>query len=230
MRTWPLVFLVACGGSSSAPREVSTIKYTHTTCEVDCGIAPPEAEPRFEPPDEDRGVPVAVEAPAPEPTCKLVAEVMVSLELGNYAEPEERAPRVTAAERRCIAVRLSRDDRQCLVDSYDKMSMAYCAPSLFPDVKGAVVTLEQCEAAGKQMRAQLPNHLRNFQAQDPKPFEKQLEAAIESCRKDRWNPAMLQCATAYVPIYAQYCAQTQPAVIWTRLQTRMQNAVRTSAR
>ena len=230
MRTWLVVFSIACGGSS-ASREVSTIKYTHTTCEVDCGITPPEAEPRFEPPDEDRGVPEpVVDAPAPEPTCTLVAEVMVSLELGNYAEPEARAPRVSAAERRCMAARLSRDDRQCLVDSYDKVSMAYCAPSLFPDVKGAVVTLAQCEAAGKQMRAQLPNHVRNFQAQDAAPYEKQLEAAIESCRKDRWNPAMLQCATAYVPMYSQYCAQTQPAIIWTRLQTRMQNAVSTSAR
>ena len=231
MRTWLAVFLFACGGSSStstAPREVSKIKYTSTTCDDDCGIAPPA--PEFKPPDDERDVPQGVEAPAPEPTCRIVAEVMVSLELGNYAEPEERAPRIAAEERRCTVARLSRDDRQCMIDSFDKQAMAYCAPALFPEVKNAVVTLEQCDAAAKQMRTTLAQQLQSMQIKDTAQWDKQLVAAIESCRRDRWNLAMLQCATAYVPVYAQYCAGTQPAIIWTRLQTRMQNAVRASAR
>src|SRR5688500_17960529 len=106
MKRWLLVSLVfACGGSN---REVSKIKYTKINCaESDCGVAPSD-RPAV-PPDGDRsGVPDHVHADptkvastkSPEPTCRLAAESMVALEIGNYAEPEEREPRVAKEEKR----------------------------------------------------------------------------------------------------------------------------------
>src|SRR5881392_4012727 len=102
-------FVLACGGSQ---REVSKVKYTRTDCSrQDCAIEGGPA--RYESPDAERGSPTSHVTKAPEPTCHMVGELFASLELGNYATPEERAPAVAAAERRCIAAEPKREDRQC---------------------------------------------------------------------------------------------------------------------
>jgi hypothetical protein len=120
-----LVVVVACAST----REVSKVKYTQTSC-VDCGIAG-DGE-RYELPDAERDpTPVSASGKEPEPTCRLVAELMASLEVGNYAAPEERAPRVATHERHCVALRPSRDARKCFVDAYDAGTMERCIPALF---------------------------------------------------------------------------------------------------
>lgn len=227
MRTWLAVSLLlsACGGGSKTssiggpPVEVSKIKYTHTSCD-DCAIETP-TEQQFRAPDE--APPDSAGADAP-PSCRVAAEVMVSIELGNYAAPEERAPLVAKAEQRCRAAKLSRDDLDCLAESRVQADVAYCAPKLYPDVPLQVVTGEQCDTAAKQMRIQLERQLANMSTSDALPFMRQLNAAIDACKRDRWNPAMLQCAQTYVPLYASHCAYVTPNVIWRRLAARLETA------
>jgi hypothetical protein len=223
MMRWLVVSLVvvACAG-----REVSKIKYTHSTCEgADCTIAPQKRD-QFAPPDEERGLPTATPAAiAPEPTCRLVGETLASLELGNYADPEERAPKIAAGEKRCTAMKLSRDDRQCIVDSYDRASIAYCAPALFPDEpQQPALTGPQCDAIAKQMIQQLDQFMRSGQQTDQRQWERQLLASIDACRADRWNAAMGQCAQYYVPTNPQYCAYVQPTGMYKRLEARLAKA------
>lgn len=232
MSRWLLVSLVAvaCGGGGGGKREVSKIKYTHTSCEgSECAIAPPETTDGFKQPDAERTRPEEQLGPAltdkPEPTCKLVAETLVSLELGNYAEPEERAPKVAIEERRCAAMRLSRDDRQCVIDSSDRTSVAYCVPALFPkEPQPVAVNGARCDKAAKQMMQQLDAQLRQQRVPDQRVWERQLLVAIDACRTDRWNEAMAQCAEYYVPMYAQNCAYVQPAGMWKRLEARLAKA------
>jgi hypothetical protein len=231
MSRWLLVsLLVACGGGGggrSGPREVSKIKYTNTSCDEDCGIDPkaepfisPDGERDVTPPQPELGP--AVTTKAPEPTCNLVAQTLVSLELGNYAEPEERAPKIAVEERRCTAMRLSREDRQCVVDSYDRTSIAYCVPALFPkEPQPVAVNAARCDRAAKQMMTQLEAQLRNQRVPDQRVWERQLLVAIEACRADRWNEAMAQCAEYYVPMAAQNCAYVQPYGMWKRLEARL---------
>lgn len=226
MSRWLLVSaLVACGGG----REVSKIRYTHVQCD-DCGVAPTAGE-QFVQPDAERRVapeePVAADpnAPQPEPTCRLVAETLVSLELGNYAEPEERAPRVAAEERRCVAMRLSRDDRQCVVDSYARADVAYCVPALFPDEpQQPALSGAECDAIANQMRKQLEAQLASQRVPDQRVWERQLLTAIDACRADRWNQQMAQCAASYVPMYADNCAWIQPTGMWKKLTARLAKA------
>jgi hypothetical protein len=220
MLRWLAVsFVLACGG-----REVSKIKYTHVQCS-DCGIEP-AAEQRFEPPDAERGLPKASPNEA-EPTCTLVAEALVSLELGNYAEPEERAPKVAIEEKRCLSVKLSRDDRQCVIDSYDRASVAYCAPALMPkDPQPDRVSVEQCSALAQRMRTQVEQVSKS----DPNNralYERMLGAALEACRGDRWSAAMYECATHYVPLYAQNCQYVQPYGMYKKLERRLEKARKT---
>lgn len=232
MSRWLLVSLViACGGGHGHNREVSKIKYTSTTCD-DCGIAPKEGgDNGFRPPDSEHDVAPPPEdlGPAPtakpEPTCNLVANALVSMELGNYADPEERAPKVAAEERRCAQLRMSREDRQCLVESYDRSSAAYCVPSLFPkEAQPVAVTAQRCDQVAKQMMTNLEAQLRNQPVADQRVIERQLLTAIDACRADRWNEAMAQCAQYYVPMYPQNCAYVQPHGMWTRLEARLAKA------
>jgi hypothetical protein len=221
MSRWLLVssVLFACGGGN---REVSKIKYTHTSC-ADCGIAP-DGGKQFVPPDEDQQ-PKAVPTTSPEPTCQLVAETLVSMELGNYAEPEDRAPKVAAEERRCNGMRLSRDDRQCIVDSTSRASIAYCVPALFPkEPQPAGLSQARCDQVAKQMMTNLDARLRAQRVPDQRVWERQLLAAIDACRADRWNEAMAQCAIYYVPMDAVTCQYVQPTAMWKRLEARLAKA------
>ncbi|MBA3501351.1 MAG: hypothetical protein M4D80_37455 [Myxococcota bacterium] len=226
MSRWLLVSLVfACGGGN---REVSKIKYTHTSC-ADCEIAPPANTEQFAQPDEERTrpelVPPSPTQVAPEPTCNLVAEALVSLELGNYADPEERAPKIAVEERRCVAMKLSREDRQCVVESYDRTSVAYCVPKLFPkEPQPQPVGAARCDMVAKQMMTRLDAQLRQQRVPDQRVWERQLLAAIDACRADRWNEQMAQCAEYYVPMNAATCADVQPTGMWKRLEARLVKA------
>lgn len=234
MSRWLAVSLVliSCGGHN---REVSKIKYTHSSCtEPGCSIAP-DGKQQFAPPDSEREMPVHEEphapptptakTPPPEPTCALVAESLASIELGNYADPDERAPKVAAEERRCTAMRLSRDDRQCVIDSYDRTSVAYCVPALFPkEPQPEPLTVAQCDVVAKQMMTQLEQHLRSQPIADQRVWERQLLVAIDACRTDRWNAAMGQCAAYSIPMYPQNCAYVQPTGMVKRLEARLAKA------
>jgi hypothetical protein len=221
------LMLAACGGSS---REVSKIKYTSTTCDQDCAIDPKPVDDsgKFMPPDDDRGPtsqPAVVDAPAPEPTCRLVAESLVSLELGNYADPEERAPKVAAEQKRCEGMKLAREDRQCVVESYDKASVAYCVPSLFPkEPQPKALTKTECDAVTKQMMTNLQAQMNAQRVTDQRIWERQLIAASDACLADRWNTAMAQCAAYYVPMYVQNCQYVRPIGMVKRLEARLAKA------
>jgi len=72
--------------------------------------------------------------------CDEVAEQLASYELGNYAEPEDRAPVVDKYRAACKRDRVTRDDSACLDKAKSKLSAARCVPRLFPDVE-----LPDCE-------------------------------------------------------------------------------------
>jgi hypothetical protein len=216
MSRWLAVSLVlfACGGSQ---REVSKVKYTHG---ADEGGVPLAESQQFKLPDEERPMiphePPTTTMQTVEPTCKLVAETLVSLELGNYAEPEERAPKVAAEEKRCAAAKLPADDRQCVIDSPDRQSVAYCAPVLFPnEPQNEALTAEQCKSISATMKTRTEQVIKS----DPNNkaiYERQLAAVMEACRADRWNAQMAQCAANYVPMYWQNCMYIQPYGMWKR--------------
>ena len=89
-------------------------------------------------------------------SCDEVAEQLASYELGNYAEPEDRAPVVVRQRAACKREGVSRDDRACLDKAKSRLAAARCVPRLFPDVEGV-----GCEGAAcylpkmKQLAAQM---------------------------------------------------------------------------
>lgn len=94
---------------------------------VACACEVPESPSRQhgDPPPEP-----TVTAPAAGVDCRLIAQTLTSLELGNYAEPEERGPRERAIEELCVRARLTRTDAECLLGATAVADLAACAKPL----------------------------------------------------------------------------------------------------
>ena len=71
-----------------------------------------------------------VTAPAAGVDCRLIAQTLTSLELGNYAEPEERGPRERTIAELCVRARLTRTDAECLLGATAVADLAACAEPL----------------------------------------------------------------------------------------------------
>jgi hypothetical protein len=74
--------------------------------------------------------------------CDDVAETLASFELGNYAEPDERAPLVEKYHAMCKREHVDIDEAACLDKAKTRLAAARCVPRLYPDVIGA-----DCEGA-----------------------------------------------------------------------------------
>lgn len=68
--------------------------------------------------------------------CSQVADALTSLELGNYASPEERAPKVAAYRAKCEAQHLTLDEGRCVIAARTMVQLRDCAkPVMFPPYK-----------------------------------------------------------------------------------------------
>ena len=63
--------------------------------------------------------------------CAPVAEALASIELGNYAEPDDRAPVVGKHREACEAAHVTKAEGTCLAAATDKWTAARCSPRMF---------------------------------------------------------------------------------------------------
>ncbi len=71
--------------------------------------------------------------------CLLVGEIFAALELGNYAEPENRDPVVAKYKTACERAGVTKEQGECVVaHKTDKASAAACVPKMAIDVGSAV--------------------------------------------------------------------------------------------
>src|SRR5262249_43248841 len=110
-----LVVLAACKGSGPLGKERSDCRADATcdpglVCLSNLCVRPPPA------------------------ACTAVAELLTSFDLGNYAEPEDRAPVVAKYKARCTAAYVTKEQGQCIDKARDRWAVAECAPALFPEL------------------------------------------------------------------------------------------------
>lgn len=67
---------------------------------------------------------------APGADCGLVAETLTSFELGNYADPADRAPKVTAWRAACEAEELTVTEGRCVIDARTTDELRSCPKPL----------------------------------------------------------------------------------------------------
>lgn len=65
------------------------------------------------------------ERPASHADCTLIAQTLTSLEMGNYAEPAQRAPRERELADRCTDAALTDEEASCLL-SASRDTLPYC--------------------------------------------------------------------------------------------------------
>jgi hypothetical protein len=163
-------------------------------------------------------------APAPPADCALVAEVLASFDLGNYAPVEERAPVVAKYRRLCEDQQLTRDEGECVTKARDRSLVARCAPRLFPELAPSGNTGDCVEVAAK-IRASYGPQGSAFEA-DPtmsRWFDTTMRIVRESCEQDRWPDPVKRCILGATDVTG--CNTAMPADLQQKLQDRMNAAM-----
>jgi hypothetical protein len=166
----------------------------------------------------------------PAADCQDVGEQLASTDLGNYAEPEDRAPVVARYKAACEAAVLSRDEQQCLDRTRDRWSAARCAPRMFPDLASS--STGDCGAIVARIRAVVQKQASYLS--DPRMknwFDRTMTVLQESCEQDRWPDALKKCMLAGDELAAmtQACNQQTPPALRQKLQDRLNQAMQDAA-
>ena len=143
-------------------------------------------------------------APTPKATgdCARVAEFFASYELGNYAEPEERAPVVAKYAAACDAAKVTPDQAACVEKERDKWHAAQCVPAMVPELTAKD---PQCKQLHDKLEA-MPNEGDEYSKHVT---ERTIAALWESCELDHWAPELKTCMLGLKDTRSLYtCPQT----------------------
>jgi hypothetical protein len=158
--------------------------------------------------------------------CAWIAEDLASIEIGNYAPPEERARVVTAKRRLCDESSLTKPEAECLVHVRDRASGVKCAARLFP---GALTQRGDCAAIVAKIRASVEAPVQNTGSDGVRAMDKMMPAMQESCEEDGWPDSMKKCiaAASNPDVKAlQRCSADMPKDVQDKLAQRMLRASR----
>ena len=163
----------------------------------------------------------------PPADCQAVADQLASIDLGNYAEPEDRAPVVARYKAACEAALVSKEEAQCLDKARNKWSAGQCVPRMFPELASS--TTGDCAAiAGKTkaMMAKQAGYLNDPQMKTW--FDRTMAVMQESCEQDQWPDFLKKCMLASddgTTAMAQSCNQLMPPELQQKMQDRMTKAM-----
>jgi hypothetical protein len=162
----------------------------------------------------------------PAADCQAVAEQLTSIELGNYAEPDARAPLVARHKAACDAALVSKEEAQCIDKARNQWSASRCVPRMFPQL--APGTGGDCAAVVAKTRAMMENQATYLN--DPKMkawFDRTMSVMQESCEQDQWPEALKKCmlAAGRTAAASQACNQQMPPELQQKMQQRLSKAM-----
>jgi len=159
----------------------------------------------------------------PPANCQLVADELASFDLGNYAEPEARAPVVTKYKQQCETLYITKEEGTCLDKAKDKWAASQCAGRLFPELSKPG---SECLQVGEKTRSAVYGQYRGqpIDPQTKKYFDVMVDAVKKSCSDDKWSPQVTKClllAGPYEYVFASgRCMQLMTPDQQQKLQTR----------
>jgi hypothetical protein len=134
----------------------------------------------------------------PPADCNAVGEGLASYDLGNYAEPEERAPVIARYKAACEKAHVTKEQGECFEKATDKTSAMMCAPFMFATTKPAVGPGSggggDCAKVIARVRQTMQNQL--SQITDPQTLQmmnKAMTVMQESCEQDSWPDSFKTC-------------------------------------
>jgi len=168
----------------------------------------------------------------PPADCKAIGETLASIDLGNYAPVEERAPVVAKYAAACEAAYVSKEEGACIDKAKDKWTASQCAPRMFPELAASAGTGD-CARIAAKIRAAMGPQAQSFQ-NDPKMakwFDTTIQVIQQSCEQDQWPEPLKRCALAADANNGvnalQNCNQQMPPALQQKLQDRMAAAMKT---
>jgi hypothetical protein len=166
----------------------------------------------------------------PPADCTVVAETFASFELGNYADPEERAPLVSKFKAECEKVYVTKEEGKCLDDARDKWSAAQCVPRMFPEL-AAKSTTGDCAQVAASFRTSIAQQMPQTDPQTKAMVDAMIGAIHASCDEDQWPGVVVQCYLASNSMDAiQKCDSATPPALKQKIQNRVMAAMQTLQR
>ena len=167
----------------------------------------------------------------PPADCQVVADELASLDLGNYAEPEERAPVVAKYKAQCDTTYVSKEEGICLDKARDKWAAASCVARLYPELSAPGT---ECAQIGEKTRAAVARQYRGQGDQYKMYIDAMSTAARQSCTEDRWPAALTQCVLTSDPnqhVFSYGACQNQLAgELMQKLQNRYNQLLQQASR
>ena len=128
----------------------------------------------------------------PPADCQAVADQLASLELGNYAELEQRAPVVARLKAACEKGMVSKEQGACLEKATDTWATAQCAPSMFPEMQAT--STDDCAKVSDKLRVTMSRQMGSVSdPQTQQMFTMALGVVQQSCEQDRWPELFKKC-------------------------------------
>lgn len=165
--------------------------------------------------------------PGPPPTtgdCQRVAEFFASYDLGNYAEPEERAPVVAKYKADCVRAEVTAEQAACVEKERAKWHAAQCVPKMVPELAAKD---PECRALADRLKAVARGDVdeRRMHA-----IELTIGALWESCEQDAWPGALKVCMTSSHAVEAEPsaiydCASQMPGDLQQKINERIAKAL-----
>lgn len=162
----------------------------------------------------------------PPADCQAVADQLASLELGNYAEPEARAPIVARYQAACDAALVSKEEAQCVDKARDKWSAGQCVPRMFPELASS--STGDCAAIVARTKAMMEKQAAYLNDPSTKQwFELSMKIMQQSCEEDHWPDSLKRCMLANdgTPTAMQTCNQQMPPALQQAMQNRLTKAM-----
>ncbi len=165
----------------------------------------------------------------PPADCQLVADELASLDLGNYAEPEERAPVVAKFKTQCETLYVSKEEGLCLDKAKDHWAAAQCAARLYPELAA-----NDCTQVGDKTHAFAQRQYRNAGDQYKMYVDAMGKAASQSCTEDKWSAELTKCVLGSDPNTSVFsygpCQQQLGNENMQKLQERYQKLLQQASR
>ena len=157
--------------------------------------------------------------------CQAVGAHAASIELGNYAPVEARAPTLAKYVALCEQVHVTKEQGACLTETRDAWSAAQCVPAMYPEVKASG---GDCAAIAGKIRSAIAAQMGASPDPQVRQMLDQVARALEpSCAQDGWPEPLKACLMASDGSMASFdaCDHLVPPALKARMAERMQQAM-----
>lgn len=155
--------------------------------------------------------------------CAAVAELLASFELGNAAAPDQRAPAVAKHRAACESANVTGEEAACLRAAKDTWAARACLPRMFPPAAQTGATAG-CAVVVTRMREAVMAEVGSAGSAAADAVAKMMPVIQESCEKDQWPAAILDCINRSKPgdmAAFQACSNQLPKDMQDKLTQRL---------